>query len=105
MSCSCCVRALQRGLQLPSLSLFLEYHGPIVRVDNLILQCFEGREAPGKAYRLYTEETFLELRAATVPEIQQVRLTAVVLQLKALGVSDPLTFDFMDKPPLGSLLR
>ena len=64
-----------------------------------------GREAPGKAYRLYTEDTFWGLRAATVPEIQQVRLTSVVLQLKALGVGDPLTFDFMDKPPIGSLLR
>ena len=40
-----------------------------------------------------------------MPEIQQVRLTSVVLQLKALGVEDPLSFDFMDKPPISSLLR
>jgi HrpA-like RNA helicase len=26
-------------------------------------------------------------------------LTTVVLQLLALGVQDPLNFDFMDKPP------
>ena len=64
-----------------------------------------GREAPGKAFRLYTEDTFWSLRPTTVPEIQQVRLTSVVLQLKALGVEDPLSFDFMDKPPISSLLR
>lgn len=64
-----------------------------------------GREAAGKAFRLYTEDTFWNLRPTTVPEIQQVRLTSVVLQLKALGVEDPLSFDFMDKPPISSLLR
>lgn len=64
-----------------------------------------GREAPGKAFRLYTEDTFWSLQPATLPEIQKVRLTAVVLQLKALGVEDPLGFDFMDQPPMSSLLR
>jgi hypothetical protein len=64
-----------------------------------------GREAAGKAFRLYTEDTFWALSPATPPDIQQVRLTSVVLQLKALGVPDPLRFDFMDKPPNGALLR
>ena len=64
-----------------------------------------GREAEGKAFRLYTEDTFWALSPATPPEIQQVRLTSVVLQLKALGVADPLRFDFMDAPPQGALLR
>lgn len=40
-----------------------------------------------------------------VPEIQKARLTSVLLQLKVLSVEDPLGFDFMDKPPMGSLLR
>ena len=35
----------------------------------------------------------------SVPEIQRCSLTTVVLQLLALGVEDPLNFDFMDKPP------
>lgn len=64
-----------------------------------------GREAAGKAFRLYTEDTFWALSPTTPPEIQQVRLTAVVLQLKATGVPDPLRFDFMDRPPNGALLR
>ena len=43
----------------------------------------EGREAPGKAYRLFTERTFLELEPTTLPEIQRSNLGSVMLQLKA----------------------
>eukprot|EP00887_Chlorella_sp_A99_P005931 scaffold29.g5931.t1 len=60
-----------------------------------------GREAPGRAYRLYTEESFAELPATTLPEIQRSSLAS----LKALGVADVLGFDFMDPPPRASLLR
>lgn len=69
------------------------------------MDVFIGREAPGKAFRLYTERTFQDLAPASPPEIQRVRLTSVVLQLKALGVPDPLRFDFMDRPPKAALLR
>ncbi|KAL4517246.1 hypothetical protein Ndes2437B_g06850 [Nannochloris sp. 'desiccata'] len=64
-----------------------------------------GREAPGKAFRLYTEDTFSKLAATTEPEIKRANLTTVVLQLKALGIPDPLSFDFMDPPPKLALLR
>ena len=37
-----------------------------------------------------------------MPEIQRVKLIAPVLQLKAMGIDDPLTFDFMDRPPSGA---
>jgi HrpA-like RNA helicase len=42
-----------------------------------------GREAPGKAFRLYTEETFAALMPATPPEIQRSNLASVVLQVGA----------------------
>jgi hypothetical protein len=58
----------------------------------------EGREAPGKCFRLYTEESFAKLDDTTVPEIKRCNLANVVLQLKALGIDDVLGFDFMDKP-------
>jgi hypothetical protein len=41
-----------------------------------------GREAPGQAYRLYTEASFNSLSATTPPEITRVNLGSVVLQLK-----------------------
>ena len=64
-----------------------------------------GRDAPGKAYRLYTEAAFRQLAPETVPEIRRCNLAATVLQLKALGVADVLGFDFLDPPPQPALLR
>eukprot|EP00200_Dunaliella_tertiolecta_P009980 CAMPEP_0202383708 /NCGR_PEP_ID=MMETSP1127-20130417/50795_1 /ASSEMBLY_ACC=CAM_ASM_000462 /TAXON_ID=3047 /ORGANISM="Dunaliella tertiolecta, Strain CCMP1320" /LENGTH=702 /DNA_ID=CAMNT_0048983277 /DNA_START=50 /DNA_END=2155 /DNA_ORIENTATION=- len=64
-----------------------------------------GREGPGKAYRLYTEQAFDSLELATVPEILRSNLASVVLQLKALGINDVLGFDFLDKPPIPSIVR
>ncbi|KAG0199633.1 hypothetical protein BGX28_007113 [Mortierella sp. GBA30] len=59
-----------------------------------------GRIRNGKAYRLYTEHSFhKEMRGASVPEIQRSNLTAMVLQLKALGIENVLRFDFMTSPP------
>ena len=64
-----------------------------------------GREAPGKAFRLYTEDTYRALPPVALPEIARVNLAGVVLQLKAMGVDDVLGFDFMDPPPRGALVR
>lgn len=64
-----------------------------------------GREAAGKAFRLFTEASFNQLAATTLPEIQRVNLATVALQLKALGFDDLLAFDFMDRPPTAALLR
>jgi ATP-dependent RNA helicase DHX8/PRP22 len=64
-----------------------------------------GRIGPGKAYRLYTETQYLEeMELATVPEIQRSNLFNVVLQLKAVGINDLLSFDFMDAPPQDTLV-
>ena len=35
-----------------------------------------------------------------VPEIQRTNLAPVVLSLKAMGINDLLSFDFMDPPPM-----
>ncbi|KAG0203719.1 hypothetical protein BGX33_008943 [Mortierella sp. NVP41] len=59
-----------------------------------------GRIRNGKAYRLYTMESFeQDMRPASVPEIQRSNLSAMVLQLKALGIENVLRFDFMTSPP------
>ena len=44
-----------------------------------------GREAPGKAFRLYTEASFQQLPPTTLPEIQRTNLASVVLQARGAG--------------------
>lgn len=64
-----------------------------------------GRVRAGKAFRLYTEEEFEKLPAATVPEMQRSELAPVILQLKALGVANVLRFHFMSPPPAQNMVR
>lgn len=64
-----------------------------------------GRTGPGKCYRLYTEQAFkTEMLPTNIPEIQRTNLGNVVLQLKAMGINDLLGFDFMDPPPVATLI-
>ncbi|KAJ8315572.1 LOW QUALITY PROTEIN: hypothetical protein KUTeg_007722 [Tegillarca granosa] len=64
-----------------------------------------GRESAGSCYRLYTEEEFESFKPNTVPEIQRCNLSNVVLQLLAMGITDVIHFDFMDKPSTESILN
>lgn len=65
-----------------------------------------GRTRPGKCFRLYTPETYEnELPESTYPEIIRSNLSAVVLQLKTLGVEDLVHFDFMEPPSPESMMR
>ena len=47
-----------------------------------------GREAPGKCFRVFTEETFQAMDEVTVPEILRCNLSGVILSLKAIGIED-----------------
>ena len=64
-----------------------------------------GREAAGKAYRLYTEASHSTLAAERTPEILRADLATVALQLKALGVCNVLKFPFLDPPPVVAVAR
>lgn len=65
-----------------------------------------GRVMPGKCFRLYTQETYLNaLSSNTPPEIQRVDLTPVVLQLKMMHIDDLVHFDYLSPPPAKSLAR
>lgn len=65
-----------------------------------------GRTGPGKCYRLYTENAYKnEMLSTTIPEIQRANLAAVVLQLKAMGINDLLGFEFMDPPPVATMIN
>ena len=64
-----------------------------------------GRTGPGHAHRLFTEGTYRrDMLQSQVPEIQRTNLGSVVLQLKAMGINDLLGFDFMDPPPVQTLV-
>ena len=39
-----------------------------------------------------------------IPEIQRTNLASTVLSLKAMGINDLLSFDFMDAPPMQTLI-
>ncbi|ERN12543.1 probable pre-mRNA-splicing factor ATP-dependent RNA helicase DEAH5 [Amborella trichopoda] len=64
-----------------------------------------GRTGPGKCYRLYTESAYRnEMLPTTVPEIQRINLGLITLNMKAMGINDLLSFDFMDPPPTQALV-
>lgn len=64
-----------------------------------------GRTAPGKCYRLYTQDYYThDMPDETLPEIQRTPLLGAVLHLKSLPLNiDVLTFDFVDPPARTSL--
>merc|ERR1712159_780422 len=65
-----------------------------------------GRTQPGKAFRLYTEDSFhKDLQEQTFPEILRSNLSSVVLTLKKLGIDDLVHFDLMDPPAPETLMR
>jgi len=64
-----------------------------------------GRTKPGKCFRLYTEESYLALPDANIPEIQRSNLAPSVLQLKALGIDNVLRFDFLTPPPAELMIK
>ena len=64
-----------------------------------------GRTGPGKCYRLYTESAYRnEMSPTSVPEIQRVNLGFTTLTMKAMGINDLLSFDFMDPPSPQALI-
>ena len=64
-----------------------------------------GRTSPGKCFRVYTAATFSTLSPTTPPEIQRSDLSPLILQLKALGIDNILSFPFLSPPPVALLSR
>lgn len=57
-----------------------------------------GREQAGKVFRCYTQDQYEEMADYSPPEIQTTDLTGTILQLKALGINDILSFGWIDSP-------
>ncbi len=60
-----------------------------------------GRLAPGHCYRLWSEEQHAQLDAQVTPEVMQVDLAPMSLQLLAWGVDRPADLSWLDVPPDG----
>ncbi|KAK3946365.1 P-loop containing nucleoside triphosphate hydrolase protein [Diplogelasinospora grovesii] len=64
-----------------------------------------GRTGPGKCFRLYTEAAYqTEMLPTPIPDIQRQNISMTILMLKAMGIDDLLHFDFMDPPPVNTML-
>ncbi len=64
-----------------------------------------GREAVGKCFRLYMDEEFESMEEFNPPEILRINLRNIILDLLAIGIEDPINFDFLDRPPKESFQR
>lgn len=62
-----------------------------------------GRTGPGIAYRLWSKVEHGTRPAHIAPEIGQVDLAGLMLELRAWGVSDPAQLTFLDPPPTKSV--
>lgn len=94
-----------------------KFYNPITDIENLVVAPISkasarqragraGRVRPGKCYRLYTEEYFLnEMATEGIPEIQRSNLTSCVIQLKALGIDNILGFDWPTPPSPEAMIR
>jgi len=92
-------------------------YNPRVRVESLLVSSISkasarqragraGRTAPGKCFRLYTEESYKkDLIDNTYPEILRSNISSVILTLKKLGIDDLVHFDFMDPPAPETMMR
>ncbi len=57
-----------------------------------------GRTAPGKCYRLYTEDDYESRPLFTTEEIYRRDLSEVILRMAELGIKDFEQFDFISNP-------
>jgi len=89
---------------------------PGPRVETLLVQPISkasarqragraGRTQPGRCYRLYGDEAFAELPAATTPEVLRTSVAQVILMLARLGVRNVPSFPFLDPPAPEATIR
>ncbi|RVX73647.1 hypothetical protein B0A52_02537 [Exophiala mesophila] len=97
-------KAKQR-LFRPALNLDTLLTVPISRSSANQRSGRAGRDAPGTAWRLYTESDFWKLSQDTQPEILRCDLSQLALTLKSHGIEQINTFPFLTEPPKRALER
>lgn len=58
-----------------------------------------GRTAPGTCYRLYSQEEFESMHASQTAEVLSRPLGLTLTNLISMGITDPQSFDWIEKPP------
>ncbi|CAO2842930.1 unnamed protein product [Amaranthus hypochondriacus] len=93
------------------------FYDPMSDIENLVVAPISrasarqragraGRVRPGKCYRLYTEEYYVnKMSAEGIPEMQRSTLVSCVIQLKALGIDNILGFDWPASPSPEAMIR
>ena len=78
----------------------LNLHATNAQVVQAVLNVFFNGVTliAGKCYRLCTKEDYANLPLATKPEIQRVNTAYLLLQMKALGIRNILSFEFLSPP-------
>ncbi|ETN39570.1 uncharacterized protein HMPREF1541_05796 [Cyphellophora europaea CBS 101466] len=89
----------------PSLNIDSLLTTPISRSSAAQRAGRAGRDAPGTAWRLYTEKNYYELKQDTEPEVLRCDLSQLVLTLKAHGVKSLREWKMLSKPPKRGLER
>ena len=64
-----------------------------------------GRERTGKCFRMFTFNNFCKFSSYSRPEIQQIDLTSIILQLCLFKLKYFLSLDFIAVPPIWSVYR
>lgn len=66
-----------------------------------------GRVRAGLCYRLYSRESFEEMKSIPVPEIHRIALESLYLAVKSMGIKDVSSFlnTGLDPPPFKSLIK
>ncbi len=62
-----------------------------------------GRTQSGICFRMYTEEEYNAMEPMAVPEILRVHLGIALMKLMELGITDPLSFGFLQSPSCDAL--
>eukprot|EP00347_Sterkiella_histriomuscorum_P014916 403359024 len=95
----------------------IKHYDPHTNMDSLVIipasksACDQragrsGRVCPGKCFRLCTKEDYENnLPSQMKPEIQRTDTTQVVLQMKALGIRNLLSFDYLSPPSKENFIR
>ncbi len=64
-----------------------------------------ARTAPGRVIRLYTLEDFKRRPEHDAPEITRRELSELCLNLRAMGIANPRTLEWLDAPPEAAVSR
>lgn len=62
-----------------------------------------GRTAPGKVFRIYTKEEYINMPDSTLPEILTTNVCSGILTIKSLGILNLNKFEMIDLPKLESI--